>query len=57
MTFVWAFFATRFIGDLSDEGVEYDELSSNFNNVGPSFIIFYGLISFDNYPNALLPSL
>jgi len=55
MTLIWAFFATKFIA--LDEDVEYDAYSSNFDNIGTSFLIFYGLISFDLYPNALLPAL
>ena len=58
MTLFWAFFATRLIGQLSEDGeIEYDEYASNYGNLGTSFIIFWGLISFDTYPDAVYPAL
>lgn len=56
MTFFWAGLGLKFIGDLDGEA-EYDIYSSNFNNFFKAFNILYALISFDGYPDCMIPAI
>lgn len=56
MTIIWALIGMKFISDLDGE-VEYDEYKSNFNEFGTTANILYALISFDGYPDCMLPAI
>jgi hypothetical protein len=56
ITLFWALLGWKFIGDMDNE-VEYDAYSSNFSEIFTSFNIMYSLISFDGYPDCMLPSI
>ncbi|KRW99687.1 hypothetical protein PPERSA_03488 [Pseudocohnilembus persalinus] len=56
MTFFWAGLGLKFIGNLDGEA-EYDIYSSNFNNFFKAFNILYALISFDGYPDCMIPAI
>lgn len=43
------------IGNLDNE-VKFDQYKSNFSDMGTTMNILYGLISFDNYPDCMIPS-
>lgn len=56
MTVFWAGLGNRFIGNLDGE-TEYDPYKSNFNNFLRTSNILYALISFDGYPDCMLPAI
>ena len=56
ITLFFAILGWKFIGDMDNE-VEFDQYSSNFSEILTSFNIMYALISFDGYPDCMLPSI
>ena len=56
ITIIWGFLGTRLIGNL-DNSVEYDDYASNFNDLFPASTLLYGMISFDTYPDSMLPAI
>ena len=56
ITLFFAVLGWKFIGDMDNE-VEFDQYSSNFSEILTSFNIMYALISFDGYPDCMLPSI
>ena len=40
-----------------DNSVPYDEYKSNYSNIFITFNILYDLISYDNYPDCIVPVL
>ncbi len=54
VTMIWAIIGWKFIGDL--DGGEFDAYKSNFSNILTAFNILYSLLSFDGYPDCMLPA-
>lgn len=56
MTVIWALIGMQFISDLDGE-IKYDKYKSNFKDFGTTANILYSLISFDGYPDCMLPAI
>ncbi len=47
--------SVKLIGDLDGE-VPFNDTNENLNDLGTAIINIYTLMSFDNYPDVMLPS-
>ncbi|EGR33043.1 hypothetical protein IMG5_062980 [Ichthyophthirius multifiliis] len=55
-TLIFSIIGWKFVGDL-DGAFNYDPFQSNFDNVLTASNILYSLISFDGYPECIIPSI